>query len=98
MVNRLFSNRMFRFDTSRLRAVISPRKPRNPLLRLACGLLGVALLAVMVFFGLFLGAAMIAGGMLLKLMSQRGRPVAARQRVVEGEYQVVRKAALPFGR
>jgi energy-converting hydrogenase Eha subunit G len=97
MVNRHSFNRMFRFDFTRLRAVTSPRKPRHPLLRLACGLVGVALLAVMVFFGLFVGAAMIAGGMVFKLMSQRGKPASARQRVVEGEYHVVRKPVLPMG-
>jgi hypothetical protein len=86
--------RTFSFDIQRLRAVFAPRKPRHPLLRLAFGLVGLAVLCVLVFFGVFVGAAMLAAGMAYRLMRPRPRP--AQQRVVEGEYQVVRKQALPL--
>jgi hypothetical protein len=88
--------RTFSFDSRRLRAVFAPRKPRHPLLRIAVGLLGLAVLCVLVFFGVFVGAAMLAAGMTYRLLRPRQRHAAQQQRVVEGEYQVVRKQALPL--
>ena len=81
-----------------MRHAFAPRKPRNPLLRLAFGLVGLALLCLLVFFSVFVGAAMIAAGILYKLVSQRGKPVAAPQdvNVVEGEFHVVSKPVLPL--
>ncbi|RZA36879.1 MAG: hypothetical protein EOP92_03060 [Lysobacteraceae bacterium] len=87
----------FHFDSARLRSAFAPRKPRNPLLRLAFGLLGLALLCVLVFFSMFVGAAMIVAGLAWKLLRQRGRPTAVGDaHVVEGEYRVVRKQAMPL--
>ncbi|MFT3761163.1 MAG: hypothetical protein QM761_00840 [Pseudoxanthomonas sp.] len=91
-------SRSFRFDAFRVRALFAPRKPRHPLLRLGLGLLGVALLCLLLFVGVFVGAAMLAGGLLLKLLRQRGKPVARDGRVVEGEYRVVRRPVLPLPR
>ena len=90
----------FRFDSTRLRNAFAPRKPRRPLLRVALGLLGVGLLVVLVFFSVFVGAAMIAGGLLYRLFRQRGKPMAGDPRIVDAEYDVVRKAtpALPHSR
>ena len=85
-----------RFDTLRTR--FAPRKPRHPLLRLAFALVGVALLAVLVVVGLFVGAAMLVGGMLLRLVRPRAQPVTRDVRVVEGEYRVVGKPVVPLGR
>ena len=87
----------FRFDSSRLRSAFTPRKPRHPLLRLAFGLVGLALLCLLVFFSVFVGAAMIVAGIAWKLLGQRGKPVAVRDAsVMDGEYRVVRKPALPI--
>ncbi|WP_369979807.1 hypothetical protein [Xanthomonas bundabergensis] len=87
--------RVFNFD--QFRHVFAPRKPRHPLVKLAVGLLGLAILAGLVFVSVFVGAAMILGGIAVKLLSQRGkRPSTARQHVVDGEYRVVRKPALPL--
>ncbi|MDL5366773.1 hypothetical protein QSH18_14280 [Xanthomonas sp. NCPPB 2654] len=88
--------RAFNFD--QFRHVFAPRKPRHPLVKLAVGLLGLAILAGLVFVSVFVGAAMILGGIAVKLLSQRSgkRPSAARQHVVDGEYRVVRKPALPL--
>ncbi|HLM52014.1 MAG TPA: hypothetical protein VK325_00100 [Pseudoxanthomonas sp.] len=90
----------FRFGSLRLRSAFAPRKPRHPLLRLAFGVVGLGLLCLLVFFSLFVGAAMIAAGVLYELFNQRGRPLAAARnaRVVEGEYRVVRKPVLPMPR
>ena len=85
------------FDSRRLHSMFAPRKPRHPLARLAIGLLGVAVLAVLVFFSVFVGAAMLAVGLLYRLLRHRRRPpiAATRARVVDGEYRIVAKTALP---
>lgn len=87
----------FRFDSTRLHAMFAPRKPRHPLMRVLAGLVGVALLALLVVAGLFVGAAMLAAGLLLRLWKQRGKPLAREQNadVVDAEYRVVDKGALP---
>ena len=76
----------------------APRRPRHPLLRIALGLLGVALLLALVVVGVFVGAAMLAGGMLWRLWKQRGKPIAAHARAgaIEGEFRIVGKAGLPL--
>jgi hypothetical protein len=87
----------FHFDTSRMRSAFAPRKPRNPLLRVAFGIVGLALLCVLVFFSVFVGAAMLAVGLAWKLLAQRGKPTTVRDpNVVEGEFHVVRKPVLPL--
>jgi len=90
----------FRFDSTRFRNAFAPRKPRHPLLRLALGLLGIGLLVVLVFFSVFVGAAMIAGGLLYRLARQRGKPVARDAQIVDADYSVVRKTTpgLPLSR
>ncbi|HEU4813564.1 MAG TPA: hypothetical protein VFS99_04980 [Xanthomonadaceae bacterium] len=91
--------RAFRFDTSRLQAAFAPRKPRNPLLRLLAGIVGLVVLAAMLVVGLFVGTAMLIAGLGLRLLRQRNRPAAARPRdVVEGEYRIVGKPGLPLAR
>lgn len=55
------------------------------------------MLAVLVFVSVFVGAAMIAGSLLYRLLRQRGKPVA-RDHAMEGEYRVVRKQAMPLPR
>jgi len=76
--------------------LFAPRKPRNPLLRVLLGVVGVLLLAVLLVVGVFVGLAMLAGGMLVRLLRQRGKPVAAPGRVVDAEYRVVPKAGEPL--
>lgn len=90
----------FRFDSARLHAVFAPRKPRHPLARVFAGLVGIALLALLVVAGLFVGAAMLAAGLLLRLWKQRGKPVAraARANSIDGDFRVVGKAQLPLAR
>lgn len=82
---------------SRVRMAFVPRKPRHRWARIALGMVGLALLAVLVMFGLFVGAAMIAAGIVYKVWKQRGKPIArdARARVLDGEYRVVAPASLP---
>ncbi|WP_369040501.1 hypothetical protein [Stenotrophomonas maltophilia] len=91
-------NRDFAFN--QFRTLFAPRKPRHPLVRVAVGLLGLAILAAMVFIGVFVGAAMILVGLAWKLLASRkpGQNRPTDPNVVEGEYRVVRKSALPASR
>ena len=91
--------RAFRFDSFRF----SPRKPRSPLLRVLFSLVGLALLALLVFFGLFVGAAMLVIGLAWRLLqrSQRHRSEAARTgdgHIVDAEYRVIDRPQLPAPR
>ena len=73
-----------------------PCKPRNPLLRVLCGVIGVALLAMLVVAGLFVGLGMLLFAAVRRML--RPAPAAAAQpNVIEGEYAVVRPqvASLP---
>ncbi len=89
-------SRIFQFN--QFRTLFAPRKPRHPLVRVAVGLLGLAILAAMVFVGVFVGAAMIIAGLAWKLLAQRKNARTAPSQVVDGEYRVVRKQALPMSR
>ncbi len=92
----------FHFDASRLQAAFAPRKPRNPLARIAISVLGLGVLAVLVFFSVFVGIAMLSVGVLYRLFRQRGKPALAESHsaqsslVVDGEYSVVGNSTLPL--
>ena len=83
--------RAFRFDSFRF----SPRKPRSPLLRVLFSLVGLALLALLVFFGLFVGAAMLAFGLLRRAWRPQAKVRASQADVLDGEYRVVNKPGQP---
>lgn len=55
------------------------------------GILGLAVLALLIFFSVFVGAAMLAIGLLYKLFRRRPQGNARAAQVVEGEYHVVGK-------
>jgi len=75
----VFMHRLFR---------MRPCKPRNPLLRVACGLIGVALLAVLVVVGLFVGLGMLMFAAVRRML-RKPAASAANERVLDGEYSVV---------
>ena len=93
MINRTFRSAHARFDASQLGAIFAPRKPRHPLLRLAVGLLGLLLLAVLLVVGVVVGTAMLALGLLRRLLGSGGRPQPKPGNVVDAEYRVVDKPA-----
>lgn len=95
---RIMQTRYFQFGA--FRNLFEPRKPRNPLVRVALGLLGLAILAAMVFVGVFVGAAMLLVGLGWKLLSARKarRVSPAPGNVMDAEYRVVSKQALPLQR
>ena len=96
MASGFFQGFRARFDGSPLRHAFAPRKPRNALLRIALGLLGIALLIVLLGVGLVVGVTMLAFGLLRRLLGKRARPQAVEGRVVDGEYRVVPKAGQPL--
>ena len=85
-----------RFSAGGVSAMFAPRKPRHPLMRVLVGLLGLVVLALLLVVGVFVGATMLVGGLLLRLLRQRGKPVAPQARVVDAEYRVVPKAGQPL--
>lgn len=98
MINRSFRHAHARFDASQFGAMFAPRKPRHPLLRLAVGLLGLTLLAVLLVVGVVVGTAMLAIGLARRLLARRVKPQARAGHVVDAEYRVVDKPAhtLPY--
>jgi hypothetical protein len=98
MFTHAFRSLHARFDASGMGAVFSPRKPRNPLLRLGLGLLGLALLVLLLVVGVAVGALMLVGGLLRRLSGPVAARPAADARIVDGEYRVVRKPVLPLAR
>src|SRR3546814_11813195 len=79
-----------------LSAMFAPRKPRHPLLRALLGVVGVLLLAGLLVVGRFVGVAMLAGGLVVRLLRQRGKPVARDPRVVAGECRVADQHCQPL--
>lgn len=69
-----------------------PGKPRNPLLKVLLGVLGLALLAVLVAFGLVIGLGMLLFAAARRVLRPRAvsAPVNAPD-VIEGEFTLVRK-------
>lgn len=91
----------FRFDRhrfqSRMRSAFEPRKPRHRVLRFVLGVVGLALLAVLVMFSVALGAAMLAAGLLYRAWTGRGRigPTSRPAgRVVDADFRVVGRPVL----
>jgi hypothetical protein len=79
--------------------IAAPRKPRHRLLRVLLGVLGLALLLVLIAFGVFVGAAMLGAGALLRLWALRKAPARKDDSLgadaLEGHFRLVSKPALP---
>ncbi|MCD9047708.1 MULTISPECIES: hypothetical protein [unclassified Luteimonas] len=82
-----------RMHSSMFDALFAPRKPRHPLLRIGIGLVGLALLAVLLVFGVVIGAGMLAVGLVSRALRQRARPVAPAD-VLDAEFRIVDKPLL----
>lgn len=96
--NAFFSSAGLHLGRQAFREFTTPRKPRHRALRVLLTLVGVALLAVLLVFGLVIGAAMLAFALVSRILRQRGKPVAKDARTLDGEYRVLRKPALTTGR
>lgn len=88
------------FYFNNFRAVFAPRKPRNPLVRVALGLVGLVILAGLLVVGLFVGAAMLLAGLVLKLVKPRRNAGTVHNNrrhdsnVVDAQYTVVSRQAI----
>lgn len=74
-----------------------PSKPRNPLLRILVGMLGLALLVLLVVFGLVIGLGMLLFAAVRRLMRPRVAPARASDGAIEGEFVHVAKADTRLG-
>ena len=74
-----------------------PSKPRSPLLRVLVGLLGLALLALLLVFGLFIGLGMLLFAAARRLLRPRRPAPRAQEGVIEGEYTLVDKPDARLG-
>lgn len=85
-----------RFDASPLRNAFAPRKPRSALLRVLFGLVGVALLIVLLAIGLVVGTLMLSFALLRRVLGRRPRASVIDRDVVDADYRVVRKDSQPL--
>ncbi|AXI84542.1 hypothetical protein FUT69_07580 [Xylella taiwanensis] len=87
-------------QSNHFRYLFEPRKPRHPLARLAASTAGLTILIALVFFGVFVGVAMLLGGITWKLLVGRRRrtQAAVGTNPVEGKYCVIRKPDVPLSR
>lgn len=80
----IFVHRFFSF---------TPSKPRHPLLKLALGLVGLVLLALLVVFGLFIGLGMLLFAAVRRMSrpAQVTAPASKLEGVIDGEFSVIDK-------
>ena len=90
----MFAHWLHHPQITRLQARFAARRPRNPLLRVLLGTLGVAVLLGLLVIGAFVGIAMLIGAGLWRALRQSGRPQAP-GRVIEGEFRHARHGVLP---
>ena len=95
MASAFFRSFHARYDASGLRGMFTPRKPRNAVLRVLLGLVGVAILAVLLVVGLFVGAAMIAFGLLRRALRPQAKGRTQPADALDGEYRVINKPGQP---
>ena len=69
-----------------------PSKPRSPLLRVLVGLLGLALLVLLVAFGLVIGLGMLLFAAVRRLLRPAAAPSRTSEGVIEGEFVHVQKS------
>jgi|GEM_PF-316124 len=93
----------FSMPSMTLGATAFGRRPRHPLARILSLLLGVAMLGVLLVFGLAVAVVLLVGGIVLMIVrqwKQRKHPPAAaaptssaeaRPAVLEGEFVVIRQ-------
>ncbi len=74
-----------------------PSKPRSPLLRVLVGMLGLALLVLLVAFGLVIGLGMLLFAAVRRLMRPTAAPARASEGVIEGEFVHVEKIRARLG-
>lgn len=74
-----------------------PSKPRHPFTRVLVGVLGLALLLLLVVFGVVIGLGMLLFAAARRLMRPTVAKPRARDGVIEGEFVQVSKADVRLG-
>ena len=70
-----------------------PRRPRHPLTKLGLGLIGLAVLALLLVVGVVVGTVMLAVGLIARSL-RRGPRKPVDPQAVAAEYRVLRKPQL----
>lgn len=73
----------------RIQTLFPSRALRNPIVRVLLALLGLALLSVVLVFGVVVGTLMIAAGLLRRALSHKAPATRSAGNVIDGEYRVV---------
>ncbi len=68
------------------------------MLRWVFGAVGVALLVGFLFLSVFVGIAMLAVGLLVRMWKQRSKPISHDGDSIAADYRVLSKAELPLAR
>jgi len=75
---------------SRFRAnVLAPDRQRNPWARLACRLLGIALLGVLLVIGMLLYSILSILVLAYRLLGRQSSTPSAKGQIMDGQYRVV---------
>ncbi|MBP6596604.1 MAG: hypothetical protein KA196_03745 [Arenimonas sp.] len=74
-----------------------PSKPRHPVVRLLVGMLGLALLLLLVVFGVFIGLGMLLFAAARRLLRPTAQAPRAQDGAIEGEYVQVNKVDARLG-
>ena len=74
-----------------------PSKPRSPLLRLLVGIVGLALLLLLVAFGLVIGLGMLLFAAVRRLVRRKATPSRGLDGAIEGEFVHVDKSPSRLG-
>ncbi|KQH74863.1 hypothetical protein XfCFBP8356_011745 [Xylella fastidiosa subsp. sandyi] len=85
-------------QSNHFRYLFEPRKPRHPIARLMASTAGLTILIALVFFSVFVGAAMVLGGVAWKLLVGQRRRTRAEvgTQTIEGKYRVIHKPDAPL--
>lgn len=73
----------------RIQTLFPSRALRNPVVRVVLALLGLALLSVLLVFGVVVGTLMIVIGLLRRALSHKAPTTRTTGNVIDGEYRVV---------
>jgi hypothetical protein len=75
-----------------------PNKPKNALVRIAFSIFGLVIILGACAIALIAGMFMLLTGLILKLVGKKPQRTTRQSDVLDAEYSVVKKSALPLSR
>lgn len=75
-----------------------PNKPKNALVKIAFSIIGLILILGACVIALIAGMFMLLTGLVLKLVDKKPQRTTKQSDVLDAEYSVVKKTALPLSR